>query len=85
MESYYDGATTPPGGRWPAGTYEITTNMGNFYTHNPVMWWSHGHGTEWLIGTATIRYVGAQLIYEFKGQYLNSPIEIYFKGNFQSN
>lgn len=85
MESYYDGATTPPGGRWPAGTYEITTNMGNFYTHNPVMWWSYGHGIQWLIGTATIRYVGSQLIYEFKGQCLNSPIEIYFKGNFQSN
>ena len=85
MQSYYDGATTPPGGRWPAGTYEITTNMGNFYTHNPVMWWSYGHGIQWLIGTATIRYVGSQLIYEFKGQCLNSPIEIYFKGNFQSN
>lgn len=85
MESCYDGATTPPGGRWPAGTYEIVTNLGDFYTHNPVMWWTYGHGINWLIGTATIRYVGAQLIYEFKGQWLNSPIEIYFKGDFQSN
>lgn len=87
LEKHYDGATIPSNDKWDSGTYKITDTTPNLFNHDPIIISRPHKAIQNELGVLVIKYVGNQIILDFKGTHSSNEYEnvkVYFKGYYSN-